>query len=83
MPVRTTLTLDEDVARMLERAAAERGVRPKDVVNEVLRAGLQASRTRRRSAPYRMKPVDLGRCLVGDIADVATALAAAEGDRFR
>jgi hypothetical protein len=83
MAVRTTVTLDDDVAKLLERVAAERGVRPKEVLNEVLRTGLRAARTRRPGSAYRMTPVDLGRCLIGDVADVAAALAAAEGDRFR
>lgn len=82
MPVRTTITLDDDVAKLLERAVVERGVRTKELVNSLLRAGLRDARVRPRRAPYRMTPVDLGRCLVGDIADIAGALAAAEGDRF-
>ena len=83
MPVRTTVTLDDDVAKLLERVAAERGMRPKEVINEVLRTGLRAGRGRRKPDAYRVTPVDLGRCLIGDVADVAAALAAAEGDRFR
>lgn len=83
MPVRTTLTLDDDVAKLLERAVVERGIRTKDLVNALLRAGLKDARVRPKRAAYRMTPVDLGRCLVGDIADIASALAAAEGDRFR
>ncbi len=81
--MRTTLTLDDDVARLLERAVRERGVRMRDVVNEVLRAGLTGAKERRKREAYRMKPADLGRCLIGDVADVASALAAAEGERYR
>ena len=83
MAVRTTVTLDDDVAKLLERVASERGVRPKEVINEILRTGLRAGRARRKTEPYRVTPVDLGRCVIGDVADVAAALAAAEGDRSR
>lgn len=83
MAVRTTITLDDDVAKLLERAVTERGVRTKDVVNAILRAGLREGRPPPKRRAYRMTPSDLGRCLIGDVADVAAALAAAEGDRFR
>ncbi len=83
MAVRTTITLDDDVAKMLERVVTERGVRTKDVVNAILREGLRGGQARPKRRAYRMTPIDLGRCLVGDVADVAAALAAAEGDRFR
>ncbi len=68
--MRTTLTLDDDVAARLERL--RRGERTfKDVVNEVMRAGLAAleepRRTTRRSYT---SPVDLGQLLVGSVDDV-------------
>jgi hypothetical protein len=82
--VRTTLTLDDDVARLLERARRRRGVSLKQLVNEALREGLariEAPRTARKR--HVTKSVSLGRCLLGDIDDVAEALAAADGERFR
>ena len=82
--MRTTLTLDDDVAALLERVRAERRAGLKDVVNDALRLGLRglASPPRRR-AVYRTEGVSLGRCLVGDLDDVSEALAVAEGEAFR
>lgn len=42
--MRTTLTLDPDVAALLKKRVAEGGVSFKDAVNEALRRGLQPSR---------------------------------------
>jgi len=81
--VRTTLTLDDDVARLLERARKRRGVTLKELVNEVLREGLarlEAPRTPRKR--HATKAVSLGRCLLDNVDDVAEALAAADGERF-
>ncbi len=57
--MRTTLTLDEDVAAKL-KAEARRAGRPfRDVVNETLRRGL-ASRAVRRKEPVTLQVRDLG-----------------------
>lgn len=82
--VRTTLTLDDDVARLLERTRRGRGIPLKQLVNEALREGLvrlEAPRAARKR--YETKSVSLGRCLLDQVDDVAEALAAAEGERFR
>jgi len=81
--VRTTLTLDDDVARLLERARKRRGVTLKQLVNEALREGLarlEAPRTPRKR--HATKAVSLGRCLLDNVDDVAEALASADGERF-
>ena len=57
--VRTTLTLDDDVAAKL-RTAARRSGRPfREVVNEALRRGLLSTLPRHRAA-LRIKPRSLG-----------------------
>ena len=82
--MRTTLTLDDDVAALLERVRAERRAGLKDVVNDALRLGLRGLvEPPRRRAVYRTEGVSLGRCLVGDLDDVSEALAVAEGEAFR
>jgi hypothetical protein len=79
--MRTTLTLDEDVAVLLERSRRSRRATLKHVVNEALRQGLkQMTAPAPRGAPYRTRTVSLGRCLVGSIDDVADVLALAEGE---
>ncbi len=81
--MRTTLTLDDDVAALLRRAMKARKATLKGMVNDALRRGLQemaAPEARRR--PYRTPSVSLGRCLVGSIDDVAEVLAVAEDERL-
>ncbi len=56
--MRTTVTLDPDLAAKLRRIARERGISFKDALNEMLRAGLGAeARTPRR---YRLRPRPMG-----------------------
>ena len=82
--MRTTLTLDADVAALLRRMQQARGGSLKAVVNDALRQGLQQMIAPSGSpAQYRTPTVDLGRCLVGSLDDVAEVLAVAEGERFR
>ena len=71
--VRTTITLDDDVAARLEQLRRERGSSFKEIVNDTLRAGLQERRVARayRAPTYRMgvRPgVDLDRALRLDAA---------------
>jgi hypothetical protein len=83
--MRTTLTLDEDVAKLLDRLRAERRTSLKAIVNEVLRAGLTAvmAKPRRPRAAYATRPVSLGRPRLPDLDDVAGVLALIEGDDHR
>ncbi len=54
--MRTTLTLDPDVAKLIEDAAAEQRKPIKEVVNEALRRGLLRRDQARSSKRYRVKP---------------------------
>jgi Arc/MetJ-type ribon-helix-helix transcriptional regulator len=82
--MRTTLTLDDDVAALLRRAVKQRKASLKDVVNEALRRGLQdMASPEARSRAYRTPGVSLGRCLVGSIDDTAEVLAVVEDERLR
>ena len=82
--VRTTLTLDPDVAALAERMRRARGQSLKAIVNEALRTGLRAMAAPSVPAePYQTPAVDLGRCRLGSLDDVAEALAVAEGVAFR
>ena len=79
--MRTTLTLDDDVAVLLEKARRAKSQSFKQIVNEALRAGLVhmgASGQRRHS--FKTRHADLGRCLIGSLDDVSEALAAGEGE---
>ncbi len=82
--MRTTLTIDRDVAVQIERMRQEENVSLKEVVNRLLRQGIQAGADKKqRTQAIRTKTVDLGRCLIGSIDDVAEALSLGEGEGFR
>lgn len=82
--MRTTLTLDDDVAAGLDALARKRRASLKTVVNEVLRAGLAAGEKQRPAArPHRTTGFDLGHSLLGSLDNIAEALARAEGESHR
>jgi Ribbon-helix-helix protein, copG family len=58
MMMRTTLTLDEDVAKQLEKEARRSGNSFKHVVNHFLRLGLTAKPPARK--PFKVTPINLG-----------------------
>ena len=82
--MRTTLTLDKDVAVALERLRKARKASLKAVVNDALRQGLgqiASPPPTRRAA--RTRAVSLGRCLAGNIDNIAEVLATVENESFR
>jgi hypothetical protein len=82
--VRTTLTLDKDVAALLARLARTRRQSMKSLVNAALRAGLGAlDRPVPPSAAFRTKGFDLGPSLVGSLDNVEEVIARVEGDAHR
>jgi hypothetical protein len=58
--MRTTLTIDDKIARELKEAAHRSGKSYKQVVNETLRAGLTATRILDTAKTYHLKPVSMG-----------------------
>lgn len=82
--MRTTLTLDDDVAAALERLRKARDESFKDLVNEALRQGLrQMAGRQRKRRPFRTESTNLGRCLIGNVDNVADVLAVTEGEAYR
>jgi hypothetical protein len=82
--MRTTLTLEDDVAALLRRLQERRKASLKSVVNAALREGLKQIQTPSRPQRRRRTTVvSLGACLPGNLEDVAEALAIAEGENFR
>ncbi len=73
--MRTTLTIDDQIASQLKKLAFESGKSFKDVVNESLRLGLAARRPARRPRRYRLKPLSLGGPLPSVNLDKALRLA--------
>ncbi len=83
--MRTTLSLDEDVAARL-KAEVRRSGRPfKEVVNESLRHGLAGrSNDRPRQPPFRIHARDLGGLRPGlSLDNIGDLLEAAEGSTHR
>jgi hypothetical protein len=82
--MRTTLTLDDDVAAALEHLRREKDASLKEVVNETLRKGLQeAGRGARRHRKFQTRVLKTARCLLPNLDCASRALAAAEGEDFR
>lgn len=59
--MRTTLTIDDKIAKALKETAHRTGQSYKEVVNETLRAGLTTKRIISKARPYKVKPVSLGK----------------------
>lgn len=82
--MRTTLTLDADVASRLVEEQQRRGASFRHTVNAVLRAGLDGQgRARRPRARFRTTGFDLGPSLVGSLDNVEEVLSRIEGERHR
>ncbi len=79
--MRTTLTLDEQIAKALKDAAHRTGKPFKQVVNEALRAGLAAGHASVKARRYRVKPAALGGVMGGVDLRKALRLADALEDR--
>ena len=82
--MRTTLTLDDDVAALLKREQARSKKPLKQLVNEALRAGLtRAATPRRRREAHRTEAVALGRCFLPSLDNIGQVLAIVEGEDHR
>jgi len=77
--VRTTLTLDEDVAKLLEKELRRSGKPFKQVVNDFLRLGLTASKQPPRK-PFKVTPINLGLPHYDKVEDLLEQL---EGPEYR
>lgn len=82
--MRTTLTLDPDVAAQLEQRRRERHSSLKAEVNHLLRVGLEHEREVPEKAPlerFRVEPFSVGELLI-DVDDVTAALDLIEPPRL-
>jgi hypothetical protein len=80
--VRTTLSLDEDVARLLSKEMRRSGASFKAVVNHFLRLGLLASKPQHRKV-FVVAPRKLGLPLGLSYDNVAELLEAVDGGTHR
>lgn len=82
--MRTTLTLDEDIAARLQAESRRTGRPFKTVVNEYLRAGLARQQAAQAIRPFRVEPVHLGPPIPGRSYDrISTLLEETEGEEHR
>jgi len=82
--MRTTLTLDEDEAAILERLRKNRDASLKDLVNKALRRGLKdmTSRTKRRER-LQTRSAALGRLRIASLDNTGEAHAVADGAAYK
>ena len=81
--MRTTITLDDDLAIRLEQYRARFGETFKQALNHVLRIGLgQLEQPTAAPEARRTEPLHLGRRIGGSIDNIGEALAIAEGDDY-
>jgi len=82
--MRTTLTLDDDIAAILERLRKSRDASLKDLINEALRRGLKdmSGRTKRREH-VQTRSVALGRLRIATLDNIGEVLAIAESEAYK
>lgn len=78
--MRTTLTLEDDVAAALKEKAEKTGESLKEVVNSTLRSGLEADIAPPPARAYRLEPASLGEAAPRVDLDKALRLADALED---
>ena len=78
--MRTTLTLDSDVAAKARKGAAKLGKPFKEVVNMALRAGLDSVLSPPAAKPFRTKPRPLGLGKGLSYDNISDLLALSEGE---
>ena len=82
--MRTTLTLDDDVAALLDRVRKQRNLGLKEAVNDALRRGLTAALSPGKPRkPYRTPSANTGPMLIDNVDCISKALAYAEGEAYR
>lgn len=77
--MRSTVTLDEDIAQQIKILMAERGAGFKETINDLLRRGLQATST---SEPYEAPTFRSGVRQGVDLSKALSMAARLEDDEF-
>lgn len=82
--MRTTLTVDDDIAAKLKSLARRSGRAFRDVVNDALRRGLASPPAARPREPFHVVARDLGRLRPGlSLDNIGDLLEHVEGPRHR
>ncbi len=82
--MRTTLTIEDDIAVQIEQLRRYRQTSFKTIINEALRLGMkEMEKPALPGRPFKTKSVSLGKCLIGNIDDIGETLAVAEGEEHK
>lgn len=81
--MRTTLTLDADVAARAKKGAAKLGKPLKQIINDALRIGLEQVLNPPKTKPYRTKGRPLGLSQGLNYDNIGELLARAEGEAYK
>ena len=68
--MRTTLSLDDDVAAQLEAWRVKQNLTFKQAVNFALRRGLNELGRPKARKPFRTKPIDMGPCRLANLDNI-------------
>jgi len=79
--MRTTLTIDADIAAKARRAVSQTGLPFKAVINQALRVGLDEVLSPQASRPYQTKPRAMGLKAGFSYDNISELLAVTEGER--
>jgi hypothetical protein len=81
--MRTTLTLNEEIAKRAKRSAARLGLSFKDVINRALEEGLSQLERENQARPFRTEPVAMGLTQGLSYDNVAELIARGESEDFK
>ncbi len=82
--MRTTLTLDDDIAALIERLRQEKNMTLRDLVNESMRLGIrQMMSPPAKSKAFKTKRVSLGKCKIASLDGISEVLSLTEEESYK
>jgi len=82
MSIRTTVTLEQDVAERLHAESRRLGISFRECINETIRKGLLVGPTRT-AKPFKIEPVDMGSIPGINYDNIGELIALGEGEDWR
>jgi hypothetical protein len=83
MSIRTTITLDDDVAARVKHESQSRGASFRNTINDLLRVALLTSGDKPRQRTLQIKPTHMGYKPGLDYDNIESLLEYGEGDQHR
>jgi hypothetical protein len=82
--MRTTITIDDDIAAEIARIRRNEGLGLKDVINDLLREGARAKRPPvKKRKPFRTEPIANVTPLLANFDNIAEVIALVEGEFYK